>query len=239
MNNPNIDTFPLIGTRVDGNSYFISVSYDIYLMSSQAILTSLLQGILTGAGTVLTSLLNSYGYLAVFVLMTLESASAPIPSEIVLPLAGLLAAQGAFNIYLVFVIVLVAGIIGITIDYYIAYYLEKDVVYRHLKDFHIKQEHLDAFDRWFERNGAFTVFIGRLLPEIRGLVSLPAGFAKMPLRKFYGYSIAGMAVWDIALLVFGYYALNAHNAYIVMIAVAIFAVALYALYRLAARRMAK
>lgn len=199
-------------------------------------LVSTLQGIMTGAESIITSMMYSSGYLAVFLLMLGEAASLPIPSEIVIPIAGLLAAKGVFNVYIAFLIILIAGIIGITIDYYIAYLLEKDVVYKHLRSFRIKKEQLDAFDEWFNRNGAFTVFIGRLLPEIRGLVSLPAGFAMMPKKKFYAYSIAGMGIWDIALLAFGYYALNAHNAYVVMVAIAIFAIIIYALFRIGTRR---
>lgn len=204
-------------------------------MSLPVILSTTLQGVLNGAGSLVTGMMYSYGYLAVFLLMLLEAASFPIPSEIVLPLAGLFAARGVFNVYLVFVIVLGAGIVGVAIDYYLAYYLGKDVVYKHLQRFHITKKQLDAFDEWFERNGAFTVFIGRLLPEIRGLVSLPAGFAMMPKKKFFGYSIAGMAIWDAALLGFGYYALNAHNAYLVMIAVAVFSIIIYALFRIGTR----
>ena len=206
-------------------------------MSVTLVLSSLIGGILTGAEGIITGLMYSYGYLALFVLMVLESASLPIPSEVVIPIAGLLAAKGVFNAYAAFAVMLVAGIIGITIDYYIAYYLGKDVVYKHLGMLHIKKEHLEAFDRWFERNGAFTVSVGRLLPEIRGLVSLPAGFAEMPRRKFYAYSIAGMAVWEAALMVFGYYALNAHSAYVVMVAVALFAIVLYAVFRIGMKRM--
>lgn len=186
--------------------------------------------------TFVTSFVNSYGYFALFIIMLLESASFPIPSEVVLPLAGLLAAKGIFNIYAAFAVVIIAGIAGMTIDYYVAYFVGKDIIYKHLRAFRIKKESLDAFDRWFERNGVFTVFIGRLLPEIRGLVSLPAGFAAMPLKKFYTYSIMGTVIWDFALLSFGYYALNAKNVYIVMISVALFAIVLYALYRVAMRR---
>ncbi len=184
-----------------------------------------------------SALVTVYGYPALFILMLLESAALPIPSEVVLPLAGLLAARGVFNVYLVFAIVLIAGVLGMAIDYYIAYFLGKDLVYKHLRRFHISKESLGSFDRWFERNGAFTVFIGRLLPEIRGLVSFPAGFAAMPKKKFFAYSIAGTAIWDVALISFGYYALNANNAYVVMVAVAVFAIVLYAIFRMATKRV--
>ncbi len=184
-----------------------------------------------------STLVTAYGYPALFILMLLESAALPIPSEVVLPLAGLLAARGVFSVYLVLAIVLISGILGMAIDYYIAYFLGKDLVYKHLRRFHIKKESLDSFDKWFERNGAFTVFIGRLLPEIRGLVSFPAGFAAMPKKKFFAYSIAGTAIWDVALVSFGYYALNANNAYVVMVAVAAFAIVLYAIFRMATKRV--
>ncbi len=196
------------------------------------VLASLFGGILATAPAAIKSFISGYGYIALLVLMVLESASLPIPSEIVLPVAGLLAAGGMLNIYAVFAIVTVAGIIGISIDYYVAYILGKDLVYRHLGRLRISKKHLDAFDRWFNENGAFTVFIGRMLPEVRGLVSLPAGFAMMPLKKFYTYSVAGMAVWDVALLLFGYYALNANSIYVAMVAAAALAIVVYIVYRL-------
>lgn len=194
---------------------------------------------LSGLSSFVTNFVNTYGYLALFVLMVLEAASLPIPSEVVLPLAGLLAAKGILNPYLAFVVALAAGIVGITIDYYLAYFLGKDVVYKHLQRFKIKKETLDNFDKWFERNGTFTVFIGRLIPEVRGLVSLPAGFAGMPKKKFYTYSIIGMLVWNTVLMAFGYYALNSNNAYVAMISIAILAVALYVIYRVAVKRNKK
>ncbi len=191
-----------------------------------------LSSLLNGA----SGLINAYGLPAIFLLMVLESASLPIPSEVVIPLTGLLAAKGLFSPYLALAVLLAAGIIGMTIDYYLAYFVEKDIVYRHLRAFRIKKEHLDTFDRWFERNGRFAVFIGRMLPEVRGLVSLPAGFTKMPKRDFYLYSIAGTIIWDVALLSFGYYALNANNVYVAMVAVAIFATVIYVLYKLTVKK---
>lgn len=196
------------------------------------ILASILGSLFTGV----TSIINTYGYAAVFILMLLEAAALPIPSEIVLPLTGLLAAQHVFNIFIALALVLLAGFIGMAVDYYIAYTLEKDVVYKHLQSFRIKKGQLEAFDRWFGRNGGFAVFIGRLLPEVRSLVSFPAGFAAMPKKKFFSYSMAGTAIWDVALLTFGYYALNANNAYVLMIAIALFAIVTYALYRIAVGR---
>lgn len=187
----------------------------------------------------LTNFIYSYGYIAIFVLMTLEYASLPIPSEVVLPLSGLLVAKGVFNPFAVFFVTLFAAVVGMAIDYYIADFIGKDVVYKHLGKLRMKKESVEAFDSWFSRNGAFAVFICRLIPEIRGLVSLPAGFAAMPKRKFFAYSVAGAVIWNVALISFGYFALNVTNAYVILGSIAVFAIVLYLIYVVARKRMMK
>ena len=188
------------------------------------------------AATALT-LLRHYGYAGIFVLMVLEAASLPIPSEVVLPAIGILSASGILNPFLAFVVALAGAAIGMAIDYYIAYYLGKEVVYKHLRIFHVKQESLDAFDAWFSRNGDFSVFVTRMLPVIRGLINFPAGFARMNIRKFYAYSVAGTMIWFALLIAFGYYALAITNAYLLIAVFVFFAVVIYALYWFATRRM--
>jgi len=178
-----------------------------------------------------------YGYAAVFVLMGLEAASLPIPSEVVLPAIGYLAAQGLLNVFLAFAVSLAAGILGMSVDYFVAYYVSKDVVYRHLRFFRIKKETLDAFDRWFNKNGAFAVFSFRLIPILRGLISLPAGFARMPLRQFYFYSILGTVIWDVLLISFGYYALGSSSISTIVILLSVLGVVMYVIYVLTLRRI--
>lgn len=187
----------------------------------------------------ISGLIAKYAYAAIVFLMTLESASLPVPSEVVLPLIGYLAFKGTLNIYLGLAAAVIGSMIGIEIDYYIAYFLGKDVVYKHLKFFHIREENLKAFDEWFAKNGAFAVFVARLLPVVRGLISLPAGFAQMPQRKFLAWSFLGTMVWDVALVMFGYYALSTKNVYMLFGAVAVFAIVLYVLYLFFARRIRK
>ncbi|MDE1861207.1 MAG: DedA family protein [Candidatus Micrarchaeota archaeon] len=199
-----------------------------------AILFSLMQlamGALTGASSAITAFISSYGYIAVFILMFLESTGIPIPSEVLLPLTGHLVQTGVFNPVYAYAIVVLASILGIAFDYYIAYFLGKQIVYRHLNLFHIKRESLDAFDEWFSRNGPFTVFIARFIPEVRALISLPAGFAMMPQRDFFIYSIAGALIWDATLMAFGYYALGTNNVTVTFAAVAVFIIILYMIYR--------
>ena len=203
-----------------------------------SIVASLLSA-LTNTYAGISAFVSMYGYLAIFVLMTLEYASLPVPSEVVLPLIGFFAAKGAFPFIGALGVVLLAGVVGMFIDYYIAYFVGKDVVYKHASKFHITTERLDEFDNWFKRNGKFAVFIARLIPVARGLISFPAGFAQMQKRTFLVYSLGGSLIWDVVLMLFGYYGLAAQSAYIVMSAIGIFAVVIYVIYKVATARLKK
>jgi len=187
----------------------------------------------------LSSFISSYGYFAILILMILESASMPIPSELLLPATGYFAAKGILNIYIALVVVYISSFVGMAINYYIAYWLGKDLVYKHLHWFRIKKEDVEAFEKWFDKNGPFTVFISRLLPLVRGLINFPAGFALMNQKKFYAYSMAGAVIWDTTLIMFGYYGLAANNITSVLIAIGVFGVVLYTIYRVAINNIRK
>jgi membrane protein DedA with SNARE-associated domain len=186
-----------------------------------------------------TAWVTAYGYAAVFILMLLEAASLPVPSEVVLPLAGYLAHNGTLNFYLALAAATLGSLIGSIIDYAIGYYLGKEVVYKHLEFFHIKKHDLDNFDIWFAKNGLAAVFLTRFIPILRTIINFPAGFAKMNFKKFLLYTFAGILIWDIVLMVFGFYALSAKHASVILAAVAVFAIALYIIYRFAASKMKK
>lgn len=196
-------------------------------------------GLLSGTYAGISAFVSSYGYVAVFVLMLLESIGVPIPSEILLPITGHLIYTGTFNPIYAFIIVLASSMLGIAIDYYVAYFLGKEVIYRHLSFFRLRRESMESFERWFKENGAFAAFIGRFIPEIRALISLPAGLAMMPQRKFFVYSFIGAAVWDAALMAFGYYALSTNNVVYEAAAIAAFAIVLYLVYRHFTKRILK
>ncbi|MDE1856202.1 MAG: DedA family protein [Candidatus Micrarchaeota archaeon] len=202
-------------------------------------IVSTLLSLVTNAYSVVNALLTQYGYYAILLLMTMEYASLPVPSEVILPLIGFFAAKGTFNFFSALAVVLVAGIIGMAIDYFIAYYVGKDVIYKHAARFHISKARLDEFDAWFNRNGAFAVFIARLIPVARGLISLPAGFAMMGKKKFFLYSTAGAFIWDVVLMLFGYYDLASNSVGVVLSGIAVFAVAIYVIYRLATASLKK
>lgn len=202
------------------------------------VLASLLEALGDASGS-LNVFLNSYGYFAIFVLMALEAASLPIPSEVILPLVGLLVAQGTFSLPLALAVVLIGGVVGMFIDYYIAYFFEKDVVYKHLGMLHISKKSLDEFDGFFSRNGKFAVFITRMIPLVRALINFPAGFARMDKKTFLIYSVAGALVWDAVLMSFGYYGLSSSNGYIVMSGIAILAILIYMAYKVGMAKMKK
>lgn len=203
-----------------------------------SILTDLL-GLVSGSYAIVVHLMHNYGYLAIFGMMALEGSSVPIPSEIVLPLTGALAQQHVINLYIGFIAALAGSTTGLAVDYYIGYYLGKDVVYRHLNRFNIKKESLDAFDAWFERNGIAAVLFSRLVPVIRTVMSFPAGFAKMPKKEFFGYSILGSLMYDAVLVSFGYYLLSAKSAVVIMTGIGVFAIILYLVYRLFMSKVVK
>ncbi|MDE1845665.1 MAG: DedA family protein [Candidatus Micrarchaeota archaeon] len=194
------------------------------------LVASLLE-LFTDASAAIGTFVTSYGYYAVFILMTLEYASLPIPSEIVLPLIGFFAASGTFSFPVALGVVLVAGVVGMFIDYYIAYFLGKEVVYKHASLFHISRRRIETFDEAFKRNGEFAVFIARLIPIARALISFPAGFAGMQKRKFLLYSLAGSFIWDVVLMLFGYYGLASSSAGTVLAGIGLFSVVIYIVYK--------
>ncbi len=185
------------------------------------------------------ALIGEYGYIAIFVLTVLEAAVA-LPSEVILPLVGYLGATGQINVYAGFGVAILGSTIGMIVDYYVAYFLGKEVVYRHLHLFHIKRKSLEAFEAWFKRNGRFTVFISRLIPVVRAVINFPAGFGEMPIVDFILYSLAGSIIWSAMLVGFGYYAHGlVWNLYYLMVVLALFFVVLYALYRIMMKRIMK
>ncbi len=203
----------------------------VILQAAASILTAF-----NGSVAGISSFMLTYGYVAIFLLLVLEAASIPIPSEITLPAMGYLAAVGDLNLGLALLVAFAGSVVGMAIDYYVAYFFEKDVVYKHVNLFHVTKEQLDRFDAWFSRNGPFAVFVTRLLPVLRGLINFPAGFAKMPVSRFYLFSLPGVIIWEVVLTLFGYYALTA-NIYVASVAAAVFVAVVYVLYRIARKRM--
>lgn len=192
---------------------------------------------ISGITNVIPILIKSYGYVAIFALMVLESATIPVPSEIILPLGGYLAAKGALSLPIVFFAGVFGSMVGMLIDYAIGYYIGKDVFYKHLHALHIKKSTIDGFDNWFNKNAPAAVMFSRMLPVVRTIMSFPAGFARMNMKEFLAYSLAGIVIWDGVLTMYGYYLLSAKSAVVVLGATGLVAIALYAIYVYAKRRL--
>jgi len=150
--------------------------------------------------------ISNYGYGGIMLLMALESACMPVPSEIVMPFAGFLVAQGGSHMSLLGITV--AGALGCTIGsiaaYVFGFYAGRPLILRYGKYILIREKHLATAEEWFEKWGDKATFIARLLPVIRTVISLPAGIAKMNFKKFVFYSFVGSLPWTFALAYVGY-----------------------------------
>jgi len=149
---------------------------------------------------------QSWGYSGIFVLMLLESSSVPIPSEVILPFAGYLVSTGYLNVWITITIATVAGIAGSLIDYYIGLEGVQSLSrHRILGRVLLSTNQLEIAAKWFNKNGSVMVFLCRLIPGFRTLVSFPAGAVRMPLPKFIVLTTAGCIVWNIILIYVGWY----------------------------------
>jgi membrane protein DedA with SNARE-associated domain len=142
-----------------------------------------------------TNVVGDLGLPGVFILMLLESACIPIPSEATMLFAGFNVHEGEYSLLAITVVGSVANLVGSWIAYAVGYYGRIELVERHGNKLHIKKSHLDWADRWFARYGDATVFFTRMLPIIRTFISLPAGVARMPFWRFSAFTLAGCVPW--------------------------------------------
>ncbi len=153
-----------------------------------------------------TATVQSWGYAGLFVAMALESSSLPIPSEVILPFAGYLVSQGLLNFWFAVLVSTLAGVAGSLIDYFIGLKGMSALAKRSiLRSLLYSRGRMDTAERWFDRYGAPVVFLSRMVPGFRTLISFPAGAVKMPLSKFIAYTTAGCLVWDVILIYLGVY----------------------------------
>jgi membrane protein DedA with SNARE-associated domain len=163
----------------------------------------------------ITNIMNSLGYVGIGLLMFLENVFPPIPSELIMPLAGFTAAQGKMN----FGGVLLAGVIGTMVGtmpwYYAGRFLGESrlrrLADRHGKWFALSGRDLDKANDWFQKQGTKAVFLCRLVPGVRTVISLPAGISNMPILAFLFYSTLGTTVWIIFLATLGYFLGNNYH----------------------------
>lgn len=149
------------------------------------------------------------GYVGIVLLMTIESSFIPFPSEIVIPPAAFLAQQGQMNIILVILAGIIGSLIGATINYFLAFSLGRKMIYflankKIAKMLLINEKKLQYAEKYFLRYGNFSTFLGRLIPAVRQLISIPAGLSRMNFKKFILYTALGSGLWTIVLAILGY-----------------------------------
>jgi len=153
----------------------------------------------------LVDLIFDWGYLGIFIMMAIESSFIPFPSEIVLIPAGYLASQGEMNITFIMASALSGSMVGAFINYYLALLLGRKILIKYGKYFFIKEQTLQKMDDFFLKHGHISTFVGRLIPGIRQLISVPAGIAKMNLGVFSIYTALGAGIWALVLTLLGYF----------------------------------
>ena len=156
--------------------------------------------------------LDHLNYWTITLLMAIESSFIPFPSEVVIPPAAYKAASGnsELNVYLVVLFATIGANIGALINYYLAYFVGRPIVYKFANSRfghmclidEAKVQHAEAY---FEKHGALSTFVGRLIPAVRQLISIPAGLAKMKLSTFLLYTTLGAGIWNTILAAIGYY----------------------------------
>ena len=166
----------------------------------------------------LNGLYGAVGYIGVLLAMAIESAMVPLPSELILPYAGFLVSdtsqiepltRGPWSFWIVAIVATIGNTLGSLIAYAIGAYGGRPLLERYGRYLLIRPHEIELADRFFEKYGNATVFIGRLLPIVRTFISFPAGVARMPIGPFIIYSTAGAFIWSI-LLVYAGTVLGAH-----------------------------
>ena len=153
----------------------------------------------------LVDVIFEWGYLGIFIMMAIESSFIPFPSEIILIPAGYLASKGDMSIAMIMTSALGGSLLGAFINYYLALSLGRKMLQKYGKFFFVKESALEKMDNYFDKHGHISTFIGRLIPGIRQLISIPAGLARMNLAVFSIYTALGAGIWALILTMLGYF----------------------------------
>ena len=154
--------------------------------------------------------LEHINYWTITLLMTIESSFIPFPSEVVVPPAAYKAAAGDLNIWLVIFFSTLGAVFGALINYYLALWLGKPIVYKFANSRFghmclINQEKVETAENFFNKHGVIATFIGRLVTVVRQLISIPAGLAKMHIGKFILFTALGAGIWNSILAALGWF----------------------------------
>ncbi|AJD06590.1 DedA family protein [Campylobacter lari] len=152
----------------------------------------------------LLTLAKDWGYWGIIFLMFIESSFFPFPSEVVMIPAGYLAHQNELNFWLCLLCGTFGALLGALLNYYLCYFLGREVLLKICKYFGVNEAKFAQFEAFFNKHGEISTFSGRLIPGLRQYISLPAGLARMNLKKFIFYTSLGAGIWCLILLILGY-----------------------------------
>src|SRR5258707_6447657 len=147
--------------------------------------------------------ISALGYSGVVLLMAIESACIPLPSEIIMPFSGYLVSKGEMNLWGVGIAGAVGCVVGSLVAYWVGMYGGRPLIEKYGRYVLLSRHDLDLADRWFANHGEIIVFVSRLLPAIRTFIAFPAGVARMNLTRFVIYTFAGSLPWCLGLAYVG------------------------------------
>ena len=155
--------------------------------------------LLAQVSSFIVNIISTLGYPAITVLMTLESACIPIPSEIIMPFSGYLVFAEKFSFLSVVIWGTIGNLIGSMIAYFVGFYGGRPLIEKYGRYILISNHDLNLAEKWFKKYGNISVLFSRMLPVIRTFISLPAGITKMPFGKFVFYTFSGSLPWSFVL----------------------------------------
>jgi membrane protein DedA with SNARE-associated domain len=165
-------------------------------------------GLLSGVLDAITGMIAEYGYPAVFAAAFLEVIFPPIPSEVVFPLVGFTAQSrglGLENAIGMAATGALGSTAGAVLIYFISMKVGRAAIVRFGRRVRVSEQEIEKAERWFAKYGPVAVFVARMVPGVREIISIPAGIGRMNLAKFVGYTFAGSLVWSVVLTLVGYY----------------------------------
>lgn len=155
----------------------------------------MIEKILASVAAFIISVISTMGYGGIVLLMAIESACIPLPSEIIMPFAGYLVFKGEMTLWGIALAGAIGCVIGSIPAYYLGMYGGRPLVEKYGKYVLISKHDLDMADHWFEKHGDIIIFIARLLPAVRTFIAFPAGVARMNMGKFIAYTFVGSLIW--------------------------------------------
>jgi membrane protein DedA with SNARE-associated domain len=157
---------------------------------------------------IITSLVSTYGYLGIFIAAFAETIFPPIPSELIFPLAGFVGFKSNFTYFETFLMAssgAVGATIGAIVIYLVSFKIGRIAIVKLGKYVFVNEKKIESAERWFEKYGVYAVFLGRMAPGVRELISVPAGIARMPFAKFVTFTFLGSLIWSVMLVFLGYF----------------------------------